>query len=180
MNNNDLDNDNWTIVNRRRKNEEELSQPDTEEKIVEPCWFYNNGGCKHKDGTEKLANECKYLHVYSENVQRPIHLLVKKPCDKFNLEGDCKWNDNCKYSHKNLTPEEWCRFYPGIPFNLRTNIQKRQQLENKLLEIESRLKILEFKQDGMTKDIHGIVQSFQSLIKQFKLDKTQLPWRDLS
>jgi hypothetical protein len=171
---------NWTVVSNRRRKNEETEVSDMEEcKIVEPCWFYNNGGCKHKDGTEKSANECKYLHVYSENVERPTHLTIRKPCDKLNLEGECKWNDNCKYSHKNLTAEEWCRYYPGIPYNLRSNIQKRQQLENKLIELEGRLKILEFKQDGMTRDIHGIVESFQSLVKQFKINKTQLPWRDL-
>ena len=137
-------------------------------KISEPCWFYNNGGCKHKDGTEKTANECKYIHTYSENVKRPPHLNTKKPCDKFNLEGDCKWYDNCKYSHRNLTSEEWSRYYPGIPFTLKTNIQKRQQLEAKVFDIENRVKILEFKQEGISKDVQQIGQTLHNCVRHLK------------
>ena len=126
------------------------------QKIPEPCWFFNNGGCKHKDGTEKLDSECKYLHILSDNVKRPPHLGLKKPCDKYNLEGECKWVDTCKYSHRNLTPEEWSIYYPGIPFTLKTNLQRLSQLETQFLELERRVKILEFKQDGMIKELINI------------------------
>lgn len=138
---------------------------DIVDKIYEPCWFYNNGGCRHKDGTEKTATECKYLHNYSDNVKRPPHLSTRKPCDKFNLEGECKWHDNCKYSHRNLTPEEWSRFYPGIPYTLKTNVQKRLEIENRVLDLEGRLRILEFKQDGISKDVQQIGQTLQQLVR---------------
>lgn len=155
----------WTLVS-RRKYKEYYNEEDNEERITEPCWFYNNGGCRHKDGTEKPASECKYLHIYSENVKRPPHLNAKKPCDKYNLEGDCRWYDNCKYSHKNLTPEEWERFYPDIPYTLKNNVQKRIQIENKINDLESRIKILEFKQDGISKDVQQIGKTLQNCIRQ--------------
>jgi hypothetical protein len=137
------------------------------EKIIEPCWFYNNGGCRHKDGSNKRAEECKYLHLYSDNVRRPPHLCTKKPCDKYNLEGECRWNDNCKYSHRNLTPEEWSKFYPGIPYTLRTNIQKRVQIEQNIGSVESRLNILEFKQDGISRDLQEIGRIVRRLQMRF-------------
>lgn len=119
------------------------------QKITEPCWFYNNGGCRNPDGSEKLEKECKYVHEYSQNVKRPVHLAVPKPCDKYNLEGYCKWRDFCKYSHRNLTQEEWLQFYPGIPFVLKTNVQKRLALEELIVDLESRIKILEYKITSM-------------------------------
>ena len=142
---------------------------DRNDKISEPCWFYNNGGCRHKDGSEKTAEECKYLHIYSENVKRPPHLSIKKPCDKYNLEGECRWHDNCKYSHRNLNPDDWSRYYPGIPYTLKTNIQKRIQLENKVCDIEGRMKVVEFKQDGMSKDIQIIGQGVQQCLRQLQI-----------
>jgi len=166
----------WTVVG--KKNHDNLiyyppplrsnyKQPDTQTprcffgrelkqdspKIQEPCWFYNNGGCKHKDGTEKLDSECKYLHILSENVKRPPHLGLKKPCDKYNLEGECKWIEVCKYSHRHLTAEEWSIYYPEIPYSLKTNLQRLIQIESTLIELERRVKILEFKQEGMSRDI---------------------------
>ena len=135
-------------------------------KISEPCWFYNNGGCRHKDGTEKTAEECKYLHLYSDNVKRPPHLNTRKPCDKYNLEGECKWHDNCKYSHRNLTPEEWSRFYPGIPYTLKTNVQKRLQIESKISDLEGKMRVIEFKQDGISKDVQQIGQTLQQLLRR--------------
>lgn len=119
--------------------------PPREEKINEPCWFYNTVGCKNKDGSEKTQEECKYLHIFSNNSKRPSHLIAKKPCDKFNLEGSCKWGECCKYSHKRLDPEEWSKHYPQVPYSMRTNIEKYQMLENKLIEMEGRIKILEYK-----------------------------------
>jgi hypothetical protein len=95
----------WTIVKNKKKKD------DDKNKIGEPCWFYNNGGCKHKDGTDKLDAECKYNHVKSLNVKRPPHLLLRKPCDKFNLEGNCKWDQECKYSHRELSNEELLYYY---------------------------------------------------------------------
>ena len=163
----------WTLVSRRRKPPPppppplvpapvHTSDPDLI-KIKEPCWFYNNGGCRNKDGSEKSADECKYLHNYSDNVKRPPHLCTKKPCDKYNLEGECKWHDNCKYSHRNLTVDEWSRFYPGIPYTLKTNIERRVQIETKLQDIESRLGIIEFKQEGLIKDVVQMSKTLHEL-----------------
>lgn len=138
------------------------------DKISEPCWFYNNGGCRHKDGTEKTAEECKYMHLYSENVKRPPHLSTKKPCDKYNLEGECKWHDNCKYSHRNLTPDEWSRFYPGIPYTLKTNVQKRLLIENRLADLEGKMRVIEFKQDGISRDVQQIGQTLHQLLRHLE------------
>ena len=115
------DNYDWNYISKKKKTLEDKDRS----KIQEPCWFYNNGGCRNKDGSEKCAENCKYLHVYSDNLKRPSHLNNKKPCDKFNIDGECKWNDNCKYSHRTLTNEEWSKYYPTIPFMLRKNIQKK-------------------------------------------------------
>lgn len=144
------------------------------EKIAEPCWFYNNGGCRHKDGTEKSAVDCKYLHLYSDHVKRPPHLSTKKPCDKFNLEGECKWFDNCKYSHRNLTPDEWSRFYPGIPYTLKTNVQKRLQIESKLNDLEGKIRVMEFKQDGISRDVQNIGQALQQLLHRLDNGRSTL------
>lgn len=135
------------------------------EKISEPCWFFNNGGCRHKDGSNKTADECKYLHVSSENVKRPPHLSSCKPCDKYNLEGECKWFDNCKYSHRVLTNEEWNVNYPTIPFTLRSNVQKRLLLENRMYGLEGRIKVLEYKQEGMSRDLQNIGRNLQQLLR---------------
>jgi hypothetical protein len=122
------------VVNRKRK-----------AKIYEPCWFFNNGGCRHKDGTDKDEKDCKYLHVFSTNVKRPRHLNSPRPCHKYDLEGLWRWKEQCKYSHRTLTEEEWCEFYPEVPNYLRILIQRRQFLESKLEELESRLVITEYK-----------------------------------
>lgn len=158
----------WTLVSRKKRKiiTEPAAPPPPPDKISEPCWFYNNGGCRHKDGAEKTAAECKYLHQYSTNVKRPPHLNVKKPCDKYNLEGECKWHDNCKYSHRNLSPEEWSRYYPGIPYTLKTNVQKRLEIENRIEEIENRVRIMEFKQDGISKDVQQIGKYVQELLRK--------------
>jgi hypothetical protein len=174
------DND-WSIVGSRKKRGQ-LSEPplvqgppgfsqydlNPDTKISEPCWFYNNGGCRNKDGTEKLADDCKYLHCRADNVQRPAHLCNRRPCDKYNLEGECKWSENCKYSHRNLSPEEWSRYYPGIPYTLRTNVQKRLEIEDKLQKLEAQLKIMEFKQDGISKDVQQIGQRLHNCIRQLQ------------
>ncbi len=171
----------WTVVSNKKKKSYIEERPTIDyhtpnnnnnqyqtlqviDKISEPCWFYNNGGCHHKDGTEKTAEECKYLHNYSDNVKRPPHLCTKKPCDKYNLEGECKWHDNCKYSHRNLSPEEWSRFYPGMPYTLRTNVQKRLQIESNLQDLEGRMRIIEFKQDGMSRDVQQLGISLQQYV----------------
>jgi len=120
------------------------------DKIKSPCWYYNTGGCKNKDGSNKKEEDCKYLHVYSPHtLQRPQHITQTKPCDKFNLEGHCKWGDYCKYLHKNLSQEEWDTFYPGIPYALKINNQKRQMLDIKIGELESKINILEYKLKSM-------------------------------
>jgi len=119
------------------------------DKIKSPCWYYNTGGCKNKDGSNKKEEDCKYLHVYSPHIQKPQHITQTKPCDKFNLEGHCKWGDYCKYLHKNLSQEEWDTFYPGIPYALKINNQKRQMLDIKIGELESKINILEYKLKSM-------------------------------
>lgn len=171
------ENDNtWTVVNRRRRTNSygdlkaELESLELPSKIPEPCWFYNNGGCRNKDGTDKVSDECKYIHMYSDGVKRPPHLNSKKPCDRFNLEGDCRWYDSCKYSHRNLTPEEWIRHYPGIPYTLKTHTQKRVEIENKLMNLSGRIQILEFKQDGIYND----VKQLESYVRQL-INKIQTP-----
>lgn len=156
---NKTDENNWTLVTNKKRpiileeSVDSTDSTDSSEKIAEPCWFYNNGGCRHNDGSIKKSDDCKYLHIYSENVKRPPHLSIRKPCDKYNLEGECRWYNNCKYSHRNLSTEEWSKFYPGIPYTLRTNVQRRQQMENKILDLEAKIGILEFKQDGISKDV---------------------------
>jgi len=140
------------------------------ERISEPCWFYNNGGCRHKDGSSKSAEECKYLHIYSENVKRPPHLSTKKPCDKFNLEGECNWGDNCKYSHRTLSPEEWQRYYPTESFTLKNNLQlQKKVLDTKVHNIEEHIKVLEFKQDGLIKDVQFIGQGVQKCLRNISI-----------
>ena len=139
------------------KSQEETEQTDwvrvinkkRQQKIQSPCWFYNNGGCRHKNGHIKNENECKYLHIYANNVQRPPHLTSQKPCDKMNIEGVCKWRDQCKYSHRTLSESEWKEFYPDVPFMFRFHIQRRQYLEAKVQELESKLSILEYKINAM-------------------------------
>lgn len=118
-------------------------------KIKSPCWYFNTGGCRNKDGTPKSEENCKYLHVYSPHIQRPHHIAPNKPCDKYNLEGYCKWGDYCKYLHKSLTQEEWETFYPNIPYALKINNQKRQMLDIKISELESKINILEYKIKSM-------------------------------
>ena len=143
----------WTVVELKKRKVRDPPPAGSPLQMQEPCWFYNNGGCHHKDGTEKKDNECKYSHVKSENAKRPLHLSNRKPCDKFNLEGECRWYDKCKYSHRDLTPEEWGKYYPMIPYNLKTNVKKRLEIESRLQEMEYRLKVLEYKQSGMQKDL---------------------------
>jgi hypothetical protein len=136
----------------------------------EPCWFYNNGGCKNKDGSNKSALECKYNHIYTNDSKKPAYLNVKKPCDKYNLEGDCKWGDNCKYNHRNLPVDEWSRYYPGIPYTLKTNIQKRQLLESKIEDLEKTISSLEIKQDAMTNDLQVLGQTIQQLVRKILIE----------
>lgn len=152
--------ENWTLVNNKKKRLIENN------KIKEPCWFFNNGGCKHLDGSEKSSEECKYQHIYCEKARRPQHLQPQKPCDKYNFEGDCKWYDMCKYSHRNLTPEEWYRYYPGIPYTFKLNLQKNLVLESRISDIEGRIKVLEFKQKGIMKDLQFIKKSLDELKKR--------------
>lgn len=148
-----MTNVNWTIVNKKK------------EKIMEPCWFYNNGGCRHKNGSNKAENECKYLHVFNNNTKKPVHLEKRKPCDKYNLEGDCKWYENCKYSHEDLTPREWSQFYPDIPYSLHTNIYKRIEMENEIKDIKNRLSILEYKQMGLIDEIKQLKHTMIQFMK---------------
>lgn len=157
----------WTIVSNRRRKPARSESPDPQ-KIAEPCWFFNNGGCKHKDGTSKTADDCKYLHTVSKDALRPPHLVTRKPCDKYNLEGECKWHDTCKYSHRNLTPEEWSKYYPDIPYTLKTNVQKRVELEGKIHDLAGRVGIAEYKQEGLCRDIQHLAVTLQTLLKELQ------------
>ena len=157
--------DSWTVVKKK---------PELINKIQEPCWFYNNGKCRHKNGVEKTDEECKYLHVYTENIKRPIHLCINKPCDKYHMEGECLWTDNCKYSHKPLTQEEWYKYYPTIPFGVSSNVTKRLKLEEQVHEIDERIKILEYKQKGISNDIKQLETTLQQFMKEFALNAREL------
>lgn len=153
----------WTLVNNKKK-----KAPEPEDKIAEPCWFFNNGGCRRKDGSKKTSDECKYQHVYCDKARRPPHLNARKPCDKYNFEGECKWYDNCKYSHRNLTPDEWFRYYPGIPYTLKLNLQKRLLIEARIADIEGRIRVLEFKQEGITRDLQSIKQCQEGITRDLQ------------
>lgn len=151
----------WSIVTKKGKQ-------DLIQKINQPCWFFNTGGCKNKDGSDKQESECKYLHILTPTIVRPSHINPTKPCDKYNLEGYCKFGDYCKYSHRNLTQQEWNDTYPNIPFGLRLNNQKREYLEIKIRDVESRLNILEYKLKSMDehyeknfKHIYNMLQDLQ-------------------
>jgi hypothetical protein len=143
-----------------------------DDKINQPCWFYNMGGCKNKDGTEKKEDECRYLHIISPTITRPQHINPSRPCDKFNLEGFCKFGDYCKYSHKNLTPEEWEIYYKDISYTLKINNQKRQFVELRIKEMESKINILEYKLKSMDEHYEQRVKILQEQIERIqKLDK---------
>jgi len=169
MENNDellKNNPSWTTVQCKKKRFEESCQFYDNAKILEPCWFYNNGGCHNKDGSEKLEDSCKYLHQTTEFLKRPSHLVVKKPCDRYNLEGECIWNDSCKYSHRNLSAEEWIKFYPDIPFTIKTNIKKRIIIEKRLIDLDSKIKVIEFKQEGICKDIQNLSFTLKDILSE--------------
>jgi hypothetical protein len=142
-------------------------------KKYKKCWYFNNGGCKNSDGTLKKESECNYIHEYNTPSESPSieddcnsneltnghnYTALKrnfsnsnilqgtlKPCDRYNLEGFCKWIEYCKYSHRVLSEDEWKQYYPDIPYNLLLNSQKRQVLENMLSDMDCRIKILEYK-----------------------------------
>ena len=157
----------WTIVQGKRK-KEDINDYIQENKIDDPCWFYNNGGCRNKDGTEKAEENCKYTHIMSSTIKRPPHLIVKKPCDRFNLEGLCIWKDICKYSHRNLSPDEWNRYYPTVPFQMKLNIKKRMLLEKALNDIDSQIKVFEFKIEGICNDVQNLSELFKEILDEIK------------
>lgn len=75
----------------------------------EPCYFYNTGGCYHKDGREKTQKECQYLHIKLDSpMERPQHL--KTPCRYYHLSGHCK-NPYCRFGHSELPRYRWYRFF---------------------------------------------------------------------
>jgi len=162
----------WNTVGTKRLND---IQPHF--KIEEPCWFFNNGGCRNRDGSLKNSSECKYLHVYAPNAKRPPHLYIKKPCDKFNINGDCRWQDNCKYSHRNLTHEEWEHFYPNIQYKSVVTPPQIPQIYTPppapvivhnppQVSIGERINIIEFRQDGIGRDVQKIGQTLQEVVRQ--------------
>ena len=143
-------------------------EPEKIEKISQPCWFYNTGGCKNKDGTEKKEEDCRYLHILSPSITRPQHINPSRPCDKFNLEGFCKFGDYCKYSHRNLSSEEWELYYNDVPYSLKISNQKRQYLELKLNEMDSKINILEYKIKSMDENYEQKMKLLYSMIERMK------------
>lgn len=85
-----------------------------------PCYFYNTGGCYHKDGSEKLQSECPFLHIKIDSpMEKPQRL--KPPCKYYHLRGWCK-NPDCIFGHVELTAQRWNQFftnksYPGKFYN---------------------------------------------------------------
>lgn len=128
----------------------------------DPCWFYNNGGCKNKDGTIKNDKDCKFQHIFTNKCVKPTHVYIKKPCDKYNLEGSCNWINNCKYSHDSIISEEWEKYYPNIPFIINVNIKKRIELETRIHNLEEQLTILKYKQECMQKDFENILNVIEN------------------
>lgn len=174
MENKEETNSSWKTVVKKKivKPETQPSNQQQEEslqKIFQPCWYYNTGGCKNKDGTDKSENDCRYLHIHSSNITRPANINPTKPCDKYNLEGFCKFNDYCKYSHRNLTQEEWDQNYPNIPYSLKQNTQKRQMMELKQRETDSRINILEYKLKSMDEHYE---ERFNLLFSMIQSDKS--------
>ncbi len=83
-------------------------------KIKKPCWWFNNGGCKHNDGTEKSEKDCKYLHVKAE-VRKPLHL--QHPCYNWHIRTPGRCNiKNCLGDHGEykLTAKEWQYHFGGV------------------------------------------------------------------
>jgi len=97
-------------------------------KINEPCWFYNTSGCKNKDGSEKKDHECKYMHVKSNNVRKPV----------FQKRYDFSWP-----SQTNELPE----YSPTVPHivNITSGIK------NSIIDLKNHIKRLETKIDDLIK-----------------------------
>jgi len=125
-------------------------------RINEPCWFYNNGGCRFKNGMPKSQSDCKYLHVYRRNVMRPLHLKSSKPCIKYNLYGKCSWGDNCKYSHKKLDEVEDCVHFAR-------KIVTPPDVSSRSNTITEHLHILEYKQQHIIDDITKLKTNIEKL-----------------
>lgn len=102
-------------------------------------------------------------NTYQNNYRRPCY----KPCDKFNLEGYCRWGDRCKYSHKDLTQQEWEMFYPTVPFSIKISNHDKRIYDSKYRELEGRLKVLEYKMKCM--DTH-----YETKINQLEFELNSL------
>jgi len=121
--------DGWNYI--RKKIDKKL-------KINEPCWFYNTTGCKNKDGSDKCDDECKYLHIRVANVKKPVH-INQKPCNKYNVDGFCKWNTKCLYSHRDLETAEWISQFPNVPHIVKASIS----IHKVVSELADKVKMLE-------------------------------------
>lgn len=92
-------------------------------KVNRPCFFYNTGGCFHKNGFPKKDNECKYMHVKVDYpMEKGQHL--RAPCKYFHLGRMCK-NPSCMFGHTELSYEKWNwyfpnHFYPGKEYTVAT------------------------------------------------------------
>lgn len=74
---------------------------------MQPCFFFNTGGCFNKDGTVKT--NCKYKHVIVDYpIERPQH--TKPPCKYFHLHKHCK-NESCTFGHVELNQYNWEKYF---------------------------------------------------------------------
>lgn len=129
--------------------------------------------------TEQLTNDLQ-LNVkqndptidnnYQNNFRRPCY----KPCDKFNLEGYCRWGDRCKYSHKDLSQQEWELFYPTIPFSIKISNHDKRVYDSKYRELEGKLKVLEYKMKCMDTHYENKINQIEFEINSLKKSKIHI------
>lgn len=126
-------------------------------KIHQPCYFFNTGGCYHNDGRVKTGDECKYLHVkVQEPLEKPQHL--KPPCKYYHLRGHCK-NPYCIFGHSELTADRWKIFFPthnypgtnyiitnnfvwNVPTHTEVDLENSIQPNNALYEVKKTILLM--------------------------------------
>jgi hypothetical protein len=68
---------------------------------IEPCFFYNTGGCNRED--------CRYLHIYvNRRLEKPQE--IKTPCRYYHLDHLCK-DKGCRYGHVELKKYKWSKYF---------------------------------------------------------------------
>jgi hypothetical protein len=128
-----MENNEWKIVHKKNCNNKLFKNSN---KILEPCWYYNNGGCKNTDGSIKKDNECKYLHIYKNN---DTFCETKKA---FGVSNNIDYYSIYK---------------------------KLSYIDNKLQDIEGRLRVLEFKQEYTIKDLKYLMEILHQLIHKINI-----------